>query len=55
MQCKEYGHNVKTFKGSLKAKEKKKKSTAITSSQPNKPRRSRPVTRAYSSQPVTRA
>ena len=57
---KEYGHNVKTCKGGLTAKEKKKKkkkkSTATTSSQPTKPKgRSRSITRAYSSQPIIRA
>ncbi|XP_057517894.1 uncharacterized protein LOC130798818 [Amaranthus tricolor] len=48
---KEYGHNVKTCKGGLTAKEKKKKkkkkSTATTSSQPTKPKgRSRSITRS---------
>ena len=56
-RCKDYWHNVKTYKGGLTAKEKKKKkSTATTSSQTIEPKgRSRLIIRAYSSQPITRA
>jgi SWIM zinc finger len=55
-RCKEYGHNMKTCKGGLTAKEKRKKTAIPTpSSQPTEPiRRTRPVTRAFSSQLVIR-
>ena len=55
IRCKEYGHNVKTYKGGLTTKENKKKKATATTLQSTEPRSSRPVTRAYSSQPITRA